>query len=376
MPRYTDPDGRVDIKSLSLDELTAALIELGSEKFRALQVWKWLWQRRVFGFDEMTNVSKEWRIKLGEHFVIYELTPVGVLTSTDGTRKFLWHTREGQQIESVLIPDEDRLTLCVSTQVGCAMACTFCLTGDLGLKRHLRPGEIINQPVQISRILAEGERITNVVMMGMGEPLHNYDNLVAALRVYLDAHALGMSHRRVTVSTVGLVPAMRKLTEELPVNLAVSLNASTEEQRRQVMPITKKYSMQELLNTCRDLPIHHHKRITFEYVMMAGFNDSIEDAARIVKLMRGIRSKVNLIPYNENPSRDIKRPGQDVAKAFQHHLVTRGIQCSIRTTRGKDISAACGQLGKADPSTVSIFGPGPVTPAAVTPSAESLAGGV
>ncbi len=364
MPRFADPDGRVDIKSLSFDELTADLVALGSQKFRALQVWKWLWQKKVRDFADMTNVSKEWRAKLAEHFVIYELTPVGVLTSVDGTRKFLWHTREGQQIESVLIPEivdpeegGGRLTLCVSTQVGCAMACTFCLTGDLGLKRHLKPSEIINQPVQIARILPEGERITNVVMMGMGEPLHNYDNLVAALRVYLDEHGLGLSHRRVTVSTVGLVPAMRKLTEELPVNLAVSLNASTEEQRLKVMPITKKWSMAELLQTCRDLPVHHHKRITFEYVMMAGFNDSIEDAARIVKLMRGIRSKVNLIPYNENPSRDIRRPGQEVAKAFQHHLVTRGVQCSIRATRGKDISAACGQLGKADPSTVAIFGP-------------------
>ena len=177
MPRYTDPDGRVDIKSLSLDELTAALVELGSERFRALQVWKWLWQHKARSFEEMTNLSKVWREKLPEHFVIQELTPVGVLTSTDGTRKFLWHTSEGLQIESVLIPDEDRLTLCVSTQVGCAMACSFCLTGDLGLKRHLRPGEIINQPLQISRILPEGQRITNVVMMGMGEPLHNYDNI-------------------------------------------------------------------------------------------------------------------------------------------------------------------------------------------------------
>ncbi len=363
MPRFTAPDGRVDIKSLSFDELTEELVALGSERFRALQVWKWLWQHKVRTFEEMTNLSKVWREKLPSHFVIQELTPVGVLTSTDGTRKFLWHTAEGQQIESVLIPDEDRLTLCVSTQVGCAMACSFCLTGDLGLKRHLKPGEIINQPLQISRILPEGQRITNVVMMGMGEPLHNYDNLVAALRVYLDENALGMSHRRITVSTVGLVPAMKKLTDELPVNLAVSLNASTEEQRREVMPITKKYSMQELLETCRDLPIHHHKRITFEYVMMAGFNDSIEDAARLAKLLRGIRSKVNLIPYNENPSRDIKRPAADVAKAFQHYLVTRGVQCSIRSTRGKDISAACGQLGKADPSTVALFGPPPVATA-------------
>jgi 23S rRNA (adenine2503-C2)-methyltransferase len=355
MPRFTEPDGRIDIKSLSLDELTTELVALGSEKFRALQIWKWLWQKAARTFEEMTNISREWRDKLPAHFVIRELTPVGVLTSTDGTRKFLWHTADGQQIESVLIPDDDRLTLCVSTQVGCAMACSFCLTGDLGLKRHLRPAEIVNQPLQISRILPAGQRITNVVMMGMGEPLHNYDNLVAALRVYLHEHGLGMSHRRITVSTVGLVPAMKRLTDDLPVNLAVSLNASTEEQRRAVMPITKKYSMAELLEACRELPIHHHKRITFEYVMMAGFNDSLEDAARLSKLLRGIRSKVNLIPYNENPQRDIQRPAAEVARAFQHYLVTRGVQCSIRSTRGKDISAACGQLGKADLASVAIF---------------------
>jgi 23S rRNA (adenine2503-C2)-methyltransferase len=206
--------------------------------------------------------------------------------------------------------------------------------------------------------LAEGQRITNVVMMGMGEPLHNYDNLVPALKTYLDEDALGFSHRKITVSTVGLVPAMQKLSAELPVNLAVSLNASTEEQRRQVMPITRKYSMHALLDACRDLPVPQHKRITFEYVMMAGFNDSMEDAARLVKLLHGIRSKVNLIPYNENPGRpDIKRPPEPRVKAFQHYLVTRGVQASVRTTRGIDISAACGQLGKADPaSALAIFG--------------------
>ncbi|MFZ5481218.1 MAG: 23S rRNA (adenine(2503)-C(2))-methyltransferase RlmN [Myxococcota bacterium] len=354
MPRYVREDGRVDVKSLTLVELEAEMQGLGSEKFRARQVYKWLWQKGARSFDEMTNISKSVRVALAERFFVPWLECVGVLESRDGTRKFLWKTEDGQQIESVLIPDDGRLTLCVSSQVGCAMACTFCVTGDLGLKRHLRPSEIANQPLQI-RQAGLPDRITNVVMMGMGEPLHNYDNLVAALRTYLDEDALGFSHRKITVSTVGLVPAMQKLTEELPVNLAVSLNASTEEQRRLVMPITKKYSMHALLDACRALPIPHHKRITFEYVMMGGFNDSLEDAARLVKLLHGIKSKVNLIPYNENPDRDIRRPPDAVVKAFQHHLVTRGVQCSVRSTRGIDISAACGQLGKADPASVARF---------------------
>ena len=351
MPRFTRADGKIDVKSLSLAEIEAELTGMGSERFRALQVYKWLWQRSVRSFSEMTNIAKGVREMLDERFYIAWLDVVGVQKSVDGTMKFLWQTEDGFRIESVLIPDDDRMTLCVSTQVGCAMACTFCLTGDLGLKRHLRPAEIVNQPLQVRAHIADGMRISNVVMMGMGEPLHNIDNLIPALETYLSEDALGFSHRRITVSTVGLLPQMQRLTEETPVNLAVSLNATTEEQRRQVMPISRKYSMAELLDTCRKLPIAKAKRITFEYVMMAGFNDSMEDAARLVKLMRGVKSKVNLIPYNENPDRDIKRPPEERVKAFQHLLVTHGIQASVRITRGRDISAACGQLGKADAAT-------------------------
>jgi len=360
MPSYVEADGRVDIKSLTLAEIETALAGMGSEAFRARQIYKWLWQKGVTDFAEMTNISKSVRVALAERFRIPTLESAGMHKSKDGTVKFLWRTDDGHAIESVLIPDDgtgaarddrppeagERITLCVSTQVGCAMACTFCLTGDLGLKRNLRPSEIANQPLQVRATLGEGVRITNVVMMGMGEPLHNYDNLVAALKTYLDEDALGFSHRKITVSTVGLVPAMRRLSDDAPVNLAVSLNASTEDQRREVMPITRKYSLQELLDACRELPIPHHKRITFEYVMMAGFNDSLEDAARLVKLLRGIKSKVNLIPYNENPDRDIKRPSDAQVRAFQHLMVTRGVQCSVRSTRGIDVSAACGQLGK------------------------------
>lgn len=351
MPGLTLQDGRTDIKSLDRAGLEAFMVGIGKERFRALQAYKWLWQRGAESFEDMSNISREARADLAERAAITWLDRDTVLESRDGTKKFLWRTHDGHKIESVLIPDPDhpggpRLTLCVSTQVGCAMACSFCLTGDLGLKRHLLPSEIANQPLQVSRTLPPGERITNLVFMGMGEPLHNFDNLVVALKNLMDDEGQNYSHRKITVSTVGLVPAMKKLADTLPVNLAVSLNATTEEQRRAVMPLTRRYSLDELMRTCRELPLPPGKRITFEYVMMAGFNDSLEDARRLVKLLQGIKSKVNLIPYNENPDRDIRRPSPETVKAFQHHLVTRGVQCSIRTTRGIDISAACGQLGK------------------------------
>ncbi len=343
-------DGRADIKSLDLPALREALAELDPSPYRALQVYKWLWQRGARTFHEMTNISKRLRAALDERYYIPFLELEAEHRSADGTRKFVWRCEDGARIESVLIPDGHRLTLCMSSQVGCAMACTFCLTGDLGLKRHLRVSEIANQPLQVQAMLPEGTRITNLVLMGMGEPLHNLPNLVPALRIVLDDDALNHSHRRVTVSTVGMVPKLVELAETLPVNLAISLNATTEEQRRQVMPITRRWSMRELLDTCRKLKLPPGKRITFEYVMMAGFNDSLDDARRLVRLLRGIRAKVNLIPYNENPNRDIRRPDDARVKAFQDLLMRHGLMASIRTTRGRDIAPACGQLGKGAPA--------------------------
>lgn len=344
--------GKVDLKAFDREGIEAWFLEQGEKRFRGHQVFKWMWQQGVTDFEEMTNIPKSTRAWLAENATISWLESAGSQHSKDGTRKYLWACDDGMQIESVFIPDEDhpgkaRRTLCVSSQVGCAMACTFCLTGDMGLKRNLSPSEIVNQVLQVAQDLGEDRPITNIVMMGMGEPLHNLDSLIHAIRTMLDDDGLNLSHRKVTVSTVGLVPAMKKLQSALPVNIAVSLNASSEEQRIQVMPITKRYSMEELLSTCRDLPLHRSKRITFEYVMMAGFNDSMEDAARLIHLMKGIKSKINLIPYNENPAREIKRPSAHRVKDFQQYLVMRGLQCSIRSTRGKDISAACGQLGKA-----------------------------
>jgi len=342
-----DNMGRFDIKSLDLAALEAFVVDLGEKPSTARRVWKWIWQRGATSFHQMEGVTKRFRELLDERAYLPFLTPDLVLRSDDGTTKFLWQLEDGQRIESVLIPDEDRLTLCVSSQVGCAMACAFCLTGDLGLRRHLKPSEIANQPMQVQRQLPDGVRITNLVFMGMGEPLHNLTHLVPALRVCLDDDALNFSHRRVTVSTVGVIPKMAELAAALPVNLAVSLNASTDAQRREIMPITRKYPLDDLMQACREFPLPRHKRITFQYVLMAGFNDTLEDAERVYQLLRGVPAKVNLIPYNENPDRDILRPSDDTVKSFQHYLMGKGMNCAVRTTRGVDISAACGQLGKA-----------------------------
>lgn len=344
-----DAEGRIDLRSLDRKGLEAFVAErLGEGPEVARRIFKGVWQHAAPSVEALPGVRSALRKKLAAVATISSLAPELVLKSADGTTKFLWKLADGRTIESVLIPDEDRLTLCMSTQVGCAMACTFCLTGDLGLIRHLTAAEIASQPLQVGRTLPPGTRITNLVLMGMGEPLHNLPALIPALSVCLDDHALNFSHRRVTVSTVGLVPKMAELAAALPVNLAVSLNATTEEQRRQIMPITRRHSLVELMDACRSFPLPPGKRITFEYVMFAGFNDSLEDAARLRELVQGIPTKINLIPYNENPDRPLlKRPSDEVVKAFQDYLVRRGTSCSVRTTRGVDISAACGQLGKA-----------------------------
>ena len=346
-------DGKIDLKSLSLQGLCAFVRELGGSDHNAGVIWRQLYLADVKELSALTGITRALRAALIHRAFIHRLTPAFVLDSLDGTRKFVWSLPEGGQIESVLIPDSmpargrPRLTLCLSSQVGCAMACRFCLTGDLGLKRNLRPSEIVGQVQQVREQLAPGQRITNLVFMGMGEPLHNLDNLIIALGTLFDDAAFNFSHRKVIVSTVGLVPQLRRLAALSPVSFAVSLNATTEEQRRQIMPITRRYSLDELMRACRELPLAHSKRITYEYVMMEGVNTSDDDLERLWRLMDGLPSKVNLIPYNENPDREIRRPSADRVREWQHYLVTRGVQTSVRHTRGTDISAACGQLGKA-----------------------------
>ena len=266
-------------------------------------------------------------------------------TAADGTQKFLWGLSDGHSIESVLIPESKRLTLCVSTQVGCGFGCVFCATAILGLKRSLRASEIVDQILEASRQLAGEQRISHVVLMGMGEPLANYEQTVKALRIITDTNwGIGISPRRVTLSTVGLVPQIQKLMEETRVNLAISLHAPSDEIRGQLMPVNRKYSLQQLMACCRSLPMPRRKRLTFEYVLLRGVNDSPEAAEALCQLLQGIRCKVNLIPFNPHPGSGYERPADRNIEAFQEILQAHGVQINIRRPRGDDIQAACGQL--------------------------------
>jgi len=322
----------------------------------------------------MSDLSKDMRVWLKANVEIYRLNEKFSKQAQDGTHKFLWNLTDGKTIESVIIPaalqekSEDsvedskdavneryagrktdaaldspkwaRLTACISSQVGCAMACKFCLTGVQGLDRHLQTHEIVTQVHELRMI----SPITNIVFMGMGEPLHNFDNVTKACQILLDQDGMDFSKRKVTVSTSGLVPAIRELGKTVDVSLAISLNASNDEQRSAIMPVNRRYPIAELMAACRDYPLGSHRRITFEYVLLKDFNDSLEDAARVVKLIRGMAAKVNLIPFNEHPAAEFKRPTDETVKAFQHYLLDRNITTTVRISRGSDILAACGQL--------------------------------
>jgi 23S rRNA (adenine2503-C2)-methyltransferase len=334
-----------NIKELSLKELESELVERSEPSYRAKQVWQWLFQKRVTSFAEMTNLAASLRARLAEDFTISRLTILREAVSRDGTRKFLFGLSDGHSIESVLIPEAKRLTLCVSTQAGCGFGCAFCATAVLGLKRNLAASEILDQILEASRSLADDQRITHVVLMGMGEPLANYTETVKALNVMTDTSwGIGISPRRITVSTVGLVPQIQRLMEETKVNLAVSLHAATDELRGQLMPVNRKYSLRQLMDCCRALPIPRRKRITFEYVLLRGVNDSIDDAKALCQLLQGIRCKVNVIPFNPHPGSPYRRPEDAGVEKFQQFLQAQGLQINIRRPRGDDIQAACGQL--------------------------------
>lgn len=347
IPAMTEraPSALVDLKDFDLADLEAFIKPLGKERFRAAQLLKWIYQKDAASFDDMTDLSREFRQQLKGIATLSRMEPHTILRSDDGTRKFLFTLEGGFEIESVVIPEENRLTICISTQVGCPLACSFCVTGLGGVKRNLRVSEIIGQIQGAIRHLEPGERLTNIVVMGMGEPLLNYDNVVKALQIALYEDGLNFSHRRITLSTAGVVPNIYRLAKDLPVNLAISLNATTEALRREIMPITRRYSMNELLEACRQYPLQSRKRITFEYVLLGGLNDSLEDAARLFKLLKGMKAKVNLIPYNENAWSGYKRPELETIKEFQNYLMQRHMLASVRWSRGPDIGAACGQLG-------------------------------
>jgi 23S rRNA (adenine2503-C2)-methyltransferase len=334
-----------DLKNLGVSELRELIGSLGKERYRTLQVLKWLYFRVAGSFDEMTNLSKGFRKELSRISFISKLLPLRTEEAKDGTKKFLFQLDDGNRIESVLIPEKSRLTLCVSTQAGCAMGCRFCLTGKKGLKRSLTSSEILNQILAARKTLPQKVSITNIVLMGMGEPLANYENTVKALSWMAYPDALKFSSRRITLSTAGLVPEIENLAKEkIAFQLAISLNAPNDETRSQIMPINRRYPLKEVLAACRRFPLKPRTRITFEYVLMEGVNDSLKDAKELVKVLRGIPSKVNLIPLNEAPAIPFKRPPDEKIRRFQEVLMESGLTAIVRASKGFEISAACGQL--------------------------------
>ena len=350
---------KINFKEFTPQEIGLFVEKLGQKPYRGRQVVNWIYKKLAASFDEMTDLPKELREEFKKAAYISNLHLLEEQVSSDCTRKFLFELEDGESIESVLIPGVrggNKYTLCISSQVGCALGCAFCCTGKLGIKRNLRAYEITDQILAVSRILSKDYQsasplpsITNIVFMGMGEPLNNFRAVVTALKMITEL--MGFSKRRVTVSTAGIVPKIYELAEKAPeINLAVSLNATTDKVRSRIMPINKKYPLKELMKACREFPLPPRRRITFEYVLLDGINDSEEDAMRLTRLLQGIRSNVNLIPYNphslfdRNTSSILRKPSEKKILEFQDILHKSGIMAIIRKSMGSDISAACGQL--------------------------------
>ncbi|MEJ2724586.1 MAG: 23S rRNA (adenine(2503)-C(2))-methyltransferase RlmN [Deltaproteobacteria bacterium] len=335
---------KVDLKSLDLKETEAWVEELGMKPYRARQIRHWLFKGLASSFDNMTSLSKELRARLKDKAFISPSEGVKTEISDDGTRKYLFRLGDGNFIESVLIPERGHCTLCISSQAGCAMGCRFCLTARQGLKRNLTPSEIIDQVIQVKRDMTNPEGLTNLVFMGMGEPLANYDAVIKALRNLISEEGVNFSHRKVTVSTCGLIPQMRRLAEDVSVNLAVSLNAADEETRTSLMPVNRRYSLESLISACKDFPLPNRRMITFEYILINGINDRDRDARKLAALLTGLRAKINLIALNAHPGLDMSPPSMDRVLRFQDILIRANYTAIIRKSKGRDISAACGQL--------------------------------
>ncbi len=337
-----------NLLNLDRDGLTAWFVGRGDKPFRATQVMKWIYGQGVTDFENMTNISKALRADLAVSAAIRLPEVVNDDLSDDGTRKWLFRLADGNCIESVFIPEDERSTLCISSQVGCMLNCTFCSTARQGFNRNLDTSEIIGQVLMASRLLGRTagspRPISNVVLMGMGEPLLNYDNVVRAMRIMLDDFGFGLSKRRITLSTAGMVPAIRQLREDCDVSLAVSLHASADKLRNELVPLNRKYPISELLAACRDYAGEGRRRVTFEYVMLAGVNDSDEHARQLARCLKGVPAKINLIPFNPFPSTRYQRSSVDRINRFFELLNQAGIVTITRKTRGDDIDAACGQL--------------------------------
>jgi len=341
---------RINILELSKERLASWLDDQGIASYRANQILKWIYLRQADRFDLMTDIAKDIRSLLEEHFTIERLQIENIETSIDGSRKYLFKLADAKYIESVLIPERDHYTLCISSQVGCAQNCRFCLTASGGFQRNLSKAEILSQVRDIKNDLKDSTLLSNLVFMGMGEPLANYKNLVAAIELITDnSLGLGFAARRVTVSTAGLVSRLADLGRDTRVNLAVSLNAADNATRSRLMPINRKFPIEKLLKACEHFPLRGGRRITIEYVLLKDVNDSVKDAERLARLLRPIKSKINLIPFNAHEGCRYQRPGEDTILRFQKVLIDHNYTVMIRQSKGQDISAACGQLAAKRP---------------------------
>jgi 23S rRNA (adenine2503-C2)-methyltransferase len=333
-----------DLKGFDESEMEQWALGLGLAPYRGRQVRSWLFRRLAGSFEEMTDLPLSLRSQLDREANIHHLNLVDTQDSNDGTRKFLFELHDGHGIESVLIPERDHLTICISSQAGCAMGCRFCLTGKQGLNRNLTPAEIVEQVIQVRRSVESPERLTNIVFMGMGEPLANYDNLLKAINNLVDETGMNFSHRKVTVSTCGLVPGIRRLGQDISVNLAVSLNATTDQTRDFLMPVNRRHPLDELIGVCKDFPLPNRRMITFEYILIKGINDTLVDASRLAALLRGLRAKINLIALNPHENSEFAPPQMEQMFRFQERLAEHHFTAIIRKSKGGDIHAACGQL--------------------------------
>jgi 23S rRNA (adenine2503-C2)-methyltransferase len=335
---------KTDIKGMDLEETKQWVETVGLEPYRAAQIRQWIFKGFAGSFQEMTNLSKDTRRNLEQGALLRVLEEAEVHVSKDGTRKHLFRLHDGNLIEAVLIPERDHFTLCISSQAGCAMGCRFCLTGKQGLRRNLTASEIVDQIIQVRRTMPDPDRLTNLVLMGMGEPLANYDAVTKAVRNIVDLEGMNFSNRKVTLSTCGLVPQMLRFGSDVTVNLAVSLNAADNETRDFLMPINRTYPLETLMAACREFPLPNARRITFEYILIRGVNDRDEDAVRFAKLLAGIKAKINLIPLNPHEGLDMSPPTEERMAAFQEILIGHRFTVMIRKSKGRDIGAACGQL--------------------------------
>jgi 23S rRNA (adenine2503-C2)-methyltransferase len=343
---------RINLVGLIPSELEALAVDLGASRYRGRQLATWMYRKGVFDLERMTDLPKEFRSELATRARIALPEVDRIIASQDGSRKLVFRLEDDARVSAVLMPDDDRLTLCLSTQVGCGFECAFCLTGTMGLERNLTAAEIVGQLLVANTLGGPTPRVTHMVFMGMGEPLANYQALVAAIRVFTDARlGLGYSPRRITVSTVGLVPAMDRLgREDLRVNLAISLHAASDDVRARLMPVNRSWSLEALMAAVRRYPLAPRQRVFFEYVLLDGVNDGDDQAHALVRLLRGVRAKVNLIPFNDWEGAPFSRPPLARILAFQAVLLRAGVTTTVRWSKGEDIGAACGQLREAVPA--------------------------